>query len=77
MNKIIEKAVKIIDPHFRKGCDCISCEESIGMVKDILIVIRDAPDDSEVYNNYRCDKLWKNLYSKEVWQLWIDAILKE
>ena len=30
-----------------------------------------------MYDNYRCDRLWRNLDSVKVWELWIDAALKE
>lgn len=29
------------------------------------------------YDDYRCDKTWRELNSTEVWNLWIDAALKE
>lgn len=37
--------------------------------------MREAPNVA--YDNYKCDKLWKDLNSKEVFNLWIDAALKE
>ena len=30
-----------------------------------------------MYNAYRCDEMWRDLDSKKVWQLWIDAALTE
>lgn len=33
--------------------------------------------DQETYENFKCDKLWKEQNSIGVWQGWIDAILKE
>jgi hypothetical protein len=37
--------------------------------------MRDVPD--VCYDGYRCDKLWRDLNSKEVWNLWIDASLAD
>jgi hypothetical protein len=37
--------------------------------------MRQVPD--VCYDGYRCDKLWRDLDSKEVWNLWIDAALAD
>lgn len=47
------------------------------VARAIVEIMRNAPNCSEIYSAYRCDKIWNSLSSKEVWQLWIDAILKE
>lgn len=28
------------------------------------------------YDDYKCDKMWKELNSSDVWHLWLNAILK-
>ena len=83
MNKIIEKVAIAIGGIDNDRCNpctdkkIIKCKDCLDTAKRAIAAIRDAPDDSEVYNNYRCDETWRELTSKKVWQLWIDAILKE
>jgi len=36
--------------------------------------MRDVPESC--FDDYRSDKMWRDLNSKEVWNLWLDAALK-
>lgn len=55
------------------------CEElnRLWMARKIVEAMREAPDDNKIYDNYLSDILWRDLNSKDVWNKWIDAILKE
>lgn len=46
-----------------------------GFARSALRAAREIPDST--YNVYRCDKLWRDLDSRKVWNLWIDAALAE
>lgn len=44
------------------------------MARAAIEAMRAVPD--LCYERYRCDKMWRDLDSKEVWNLWIDAALR-
>lgn len=41
--------------------------------KESIEIMRKIPD--VCYDDYKCDKVWRELNSKEVFNLWIDAAL--
>lgn len=43
--------------------------------KACIEAMRSVPDDC--YDKFDCSKMWKDANSKEVWNNWIDAALKE
>lgn len=43
------------------------------MARAAVETMRGVPD--VCYENYVCDKLWRELTSKEVWYLWLNAAL--
>lgn len=45
------------------------------LARAAIEAMRDTPDVA--YDNFRCDKLWREMNSREVFNLWIDAALKE
>ena len=89
VNAVIEKTAKALawmtlTEHGKETCkwetDFAESEKVLfrAQAKTVIAAIRDAPDDMVIYNNYYyCERMWKELNSKAVWQLWIDAILKE
>ena len=51
---------------------CITCSIQ---ARAAIEAMREVP--SVAYHAYRCDEQWKDLNSTKVWNLWIDAALKE
>ncbi len=72
-----EMVDKIIEAMKATGCDCVMWDrEPLEEVARAMIeAMRAVPD--VCYDHYRCDKLWRELNSTEVWNLWLDAALKD
>ena len=45
------------------------------LARAALEAMREIPDS--MYENYVCERPWRELSSKEVWRLWIDAALND
>lgn len=70
---MIERVARKLCELAMEPYDEISKKKYIADARAIIETMREI--DDEMYDNYRCEKMWRDLNSKEVWQLWIDAAL--
>lgn len=49
------------------------CTQCIDAARAAIEAMRAVPEIC--YDQYRCDKMWRDLNSIDVWNLWIDAAL--
>lgn len=81
-NEMIERVAKTLmlskypnDRWDNRGPKDVARLDHLMMARAAIQAMREPTN--EMYNNYKCDKQWKDLNSIEVWKLWIDAALKE
>lgn len=69
-NKII-----LVTVHPEEAQDLYNKLSAEFIARAAIEVMREVPETC--YGDYKCDKRWRFLNSKDVWNLWIDAALKE